>query len=103
MECYYKSKLSRDLGYIQRMQDLWINEGMEVFSKVRLVGQAHSILNRKLLSEDELDEIRVRVGFQEEELRKERSSRPLSYLLETAQGEVAYGREFPPSQDDYKS
>ena len=103
MECYYKSKLSGERGYIQRMHDLWIKEGMVVVSKKRLVDQAYSILNNQMLSEDELKEIRDRVGFQEEEPRKARSSRPSSYFLETVQGEVDYGREFPPSQDDYKS
>ena len=72
MECYYKSQLFKDRGYVQRMLDLWINEGMEVLSKERLAGQANSILNKKLLTDDELDEIRVRVrvGFLEEEERQ---------------------------------
>ena len=70
MECYYKSKLSIDLGYMQRMRDLWINEGMEVLTKKQLADQARSILKNKLLSEDELKEIRDRVRFQEEEGRQ---------------------------------
>ena len=77
MECYYKSKLSKDRGYMQRMLDLWIDEGMVVLSKERLAGQARSILKRKLLSEDELKEIRDRVGFQEEEERQGRQGRCL--------------------------
>lgn len=77
MECYYKSKLSKDRGYVQRMLDLWMDEGMVVLSKERLAGQSRSILKRKLLSEDELKEIRDRVGFQEEEERQGRQGRCL--------------------------
>ena len=75
MECYYKSKLSRDRGHMQRMLDLWNEEGMFGLSKERLAGQAQSILKRKLLSEDVLKEIRERVGFQEEEERQARQDR----------------------------
>ena len=82
MECYYKSKLSRERGYMQRMHDLWIKEGMVNVSKKRLVDQAYSILNYQRLREDKLKEIRDRVGFQEEEPRKA-SSWPSSYFSKT--------------------
>ena len=52
------------------MLDLWIDEGMEVLTKRRLADQARSLLKRKYFSEDELKEIRDRVGFQEEEERQ---------------------------------
>ena len=60
---------------MQRMRDLWINEGMEVLTKKQLADQARSILDGKLLSEDELKEIRDRVGFQEEEGKQGRQDR----------------------------
>lgn len=71
MECYYKSRLSRDLGYMKRMHDLWIDKGMVVLTKEELAAQARSILNRKS-NEDKLKVIRDRVGFQEEEGRQDR-------------------------------
>ena len=52
---------------MKRMHDLWIGEGMFDLTKKRLTGQARSILERDLLSKDELKEIRERVGFQGEE------------------------------------
>ena len=57
------------------MLDLWIEEGMFDLKKDRLAGQARSILKRNLLNEDELKEIRDRVGFQEEEERQGRQDR----------------------------
>lgn len=54
------------------MLDLWIDDGMEILTPERLADQARSILNRKFFSEDELKEIRDRVGFQEEEGRQDR-------------------------------
>ena len=70
MECFYRSRLPRNRVYRQSMLDLWIEEGMFDLSKERLAGQAQSILQRKLLSEDVLKGIRDRVGFQEEEERQ---------------------------------
>ena len=61
MECYYISKLSGDYGYMKRMRELWIREGRFDITKERLAGQAHSILKKNLLSEDELKEIRRKV------------------------------------------
>ena len=75
MECYYKSRRSRGRGYMQRMRNLWIEEGMFLLSKERLASQARSILKRKLLSEDELKEIKERVGFHEQEGRQGRQVR----------------------------
>ena len=72
MECYYKSRLSRDLGCMERMHDLWIDEGMVVLTKKELADQARSLLKRKYFSEDELKEIRDRAGFQEEKGRQHR-------------------------------
>ena len=72
MECYYKSKLSGDRGYIKRMEDFWINEGMVVPIKELLAGRAQIILDWKLLSDDELKGIRDRVGFHEQEGRQGR-------------------------------
>ena len=60
---------------MQRMRNLWIEEGMFPLIKERLASQARSILERKLLSEDELKEIRDRVGFHEEEGRQGRQVR----------------------------
>ena len=74
MEYYYKSKLSRDRGYMQRMLDLWMNERMVVLSKELLAGQARSILKRKLLSDNELKGIRDRVRFHEPEGRQGRQA-----------------------------
>ena len=57
------------------MLDLWMEEGMFDIRKKRLASQARSVLKRNLLSEDELKEIRDRVGFQEGEERQGRQDR----------------------------
>ena len=80
MECYYKSKISGDSGYMPRMRALWIGEGMSDLPKDLLRRRVHLILRNKVLHKSELKQIRDRVGFSRRE--KARSVRGLSYLLE---------------------
>lgn len=65
MECYYKNKLYGDSEYMPTMRDLWIERGMPDLPKDRLRRQARTILKNDLLRENELKQIRDRVGFQE--------------------------------------
>ena len=67
MECFYKSKLSVERGYTNRMLEFWNQRGMFDRTKEQLAGQARSILKNKRLPEDELKQIRNRVGFPEGE------------------------------------
>ena len=48
---------------MKRMLELWIQEEMFDISKEQLAGQARSILDNKTLHNDELKEIRNRVGY----------------------------------------
>ena len=59
MECYYLSEPERR-GYRKRMHQIWREKGEFDISKQRIADQV-KVINRRLLSKLELEEVRNRV------------------------------------------